>query len=178
MTSGYLKKYKIQYVVKNTTGIMYAINVSIDKPNYRVTLKSTIYGPNVFDLNEKLDWKCIADVLMKDPIIGDMCNTTVDYIADPKSISIISYNGKKFRRKHWYVLVDNNSVIMMANRFMSLNTYEKPEMPVGEYTVNSIDSFGLEVNIKMKSSLPSFIYLLKRTHAYIQETKYSGSIDK
>ena len=157
---------------------MYAINVSIDKPNYKVTLKSTIYGPNLFDPNEKLDWKCIGDALMKDPIIGDMCNTTVDYIADPKSISIISYNGKKFRRKHWYVLVDNNSVIMMANKFMSLNAYAKPKMLVGEYTVNSIDSFGLEVNIKMKSSLSSFIYLLKRTHAYIQETKYSGSVDK
>lgn len=178
MTNGYLKKYVIQYVVKNTTGNMYAINVSIDKPNYKVTLKSTIFGTNIFDPNEKLDWKCIADALMKDPIIGDMCNTTVDHIADPKSISIISYKGKKFRRKHWYVLVDNSIVGMIADKIVSLNTYAKPKMPVGEYTVNSIDSFGLEVNIKMKSSLTDFIYLLKRTHACIQETKYSGSVDK
>ena len=100
---------------------------------------------------------------MKDPIIGDMCNTTVDYIADPKSISIISYNGKKFRRKHWYVLVDNNTIGMIADKIVSLNKYTKPKMPVGEYTVNSIDNFGLEVNIKMKSSLTDFIYLLKKT---------------
>lgn len=178
MTNGHLKKYEIQYVVKNTTGNMYAINVSIDKPNYKVTLKSTIYRTNAFDPNEKLDWKCITDVLMKDPIIGGMCNTTEDYITDPKSMSIISYKGKKFRRKHWYVLVDNNTIGMIADKIVSLNKYTKPKMPVGEYTVNSIDNFGLEVNIKMKSSLTDFIYLLKRTHAYIQETKYSGSVDK
>lgn len=164
--SSYLKKYRIEYTVENTTGNMYSIDINIDKSNWKVSLKSKIYRTNAFDPTEKLDWKRIADVLMRDPIIRGICDSICDGTGNPKRIDIISYKGKKFRTKHWFVSVDNSTISASINKTSTIrrNEINLRSFP-DEFTTQSMNSFGLEVGIKMKSNLTDFIYLLKKANS-------------
>lgn len=167
MENSYLKKYRIKYVVENTTGNLYSVDVNIDKLNWKVSLKTKICRTNSFDPNEKLDWKRVAKVLMEDPIIRGICDSFYLDTGNPKRIDVISYKGKKYRTKHWYIKADNTTttgVIAIFNKISIVTRSElNPKLLPDEFTTQSIDSFGLEVNIKMKSSLTDFIYLLKKT---------------
>lgn len=164
--SSYLKKYRIEYTVENTTGNMYSIDVNIDRSNWKVSLKPTPYRTNAFDPTEKLDWRCITNVLMRDPIIRGICDSINDDTDNPKRIDIISFKGKKFRTRRWFVNADNNvisiafgKVTMIKRENSEINLITMPD----EFTTQSLNSFGLEVNVKMVSTLTDFVYLLKRT---------------
>ena len=167
MENSYLKKYRIKYVVENTTGNMYSVDVNIDKLNWKVSLKTKIYRTNSFDPTEKLDWKRVAKVLMGDPIIRGICDSFYLDAGNPKRIDVISCKCKKFRTKHWYINIDNTTTTGVISIFNKISIVTRndlnPKLLPDEFTTQSIDSFGLEVNIKMKSSLTDFIYLLKKT---------------
>ena len=163
MPNGRIKKYRVEYIIKNTTGNRYAPDVNLNAVNWKISIKPTIYGTNSYDPSEKVSWSRIADMLIADPIIGGAVNGRCDEIINPKNTSIISYKGKKFRTKKWFVLVDNHIISVYDDKIIKSIPWMGESLPVDEYTVQSFDNFSLEEGIRMTSSFNDLIYLLKRT---------------
>lgn len=156
------------YAICNDNDSKYSVRISLNRNKNKAVIRvSDNIGWGDSTKTARFKWLDIAELFMTEPCIKNLCEYTH---IDVQELSVLETR------------VNKSELTWSISKMATPDDYSRWSFSsngvVLPYAYIPFNYLKIHSSTKIKMSFVEFMQLLKRTHVYIQETKYSGNVDK